>query len=133
MQVCLAVHRLSWVLRFSDAEQAHGILNVPSKPLHRSFIAMSNPQPPYPHGGFQPSAQPSKSHKVLWIVLGLVIGIPTVLMGGCVACLVLLSTTSNSNLANRNTAQPSNDSSSSSSSSSASERAEIDGMKVYRT
>src|SRR5687767_10811311 len=99
---------------------------------------MSNPQPPYPHGINQPTSQPAKSHKVLWIVLGLVIGIPTVLLGGCVACVVLLSATSNSNLANRNTVQASNkssstSSSSSSSSSAAAERTEIDGMKVYRT
>jgi len=89
---------------------------------------------PYPQGVFQPPPQSAKSHKVLWIVLGLVIGIPTVLLGGCVACVVLLSATSNSNLANRSTTQPSNDSSSTSSSApAASGRAEVDGMKVYRT
>lgn len=95
---------------------------------------MSSPQPPYPQGAFQPASPQAKSHKALWIVLGLVIGIPTLLLGGCVACVVLLSATSNSNLANRNTAQRSNDSSSASSSAPvSSERTEIDGMKVYRT
>lgn len=93
---------------------------------------MSYPQPPYQQPVSQPTP-PSKSNKALWIILGLIIGIPTVLLGGCVACVALLSVTNNSSLANRNSSRAVNDSSASSASASAPGRAEIDGMKVYRT
>jgi hypothetical protein len=64
---------------------------------------MNNPQPPYPQGNFQ-QTPPAKSNKKLWIILGLLIGVPTVLMGGCVACMALLglSAANNPNLANVN-------------------------------
>lgn len=43
-------------------------------------------------GAFPPQPPPpaQKSNKVLWIVLGLLIGIPTVLGAGCVACVAIL-------------------------------------------
>src|SRR5687768_11104037 len=91
---------------------------------------MSYPQPPYQPPVLQPTPPSRKSNKALWIILGLVIGIPTVLLGGCVACVALLSVTNNSSLANRNNSRAVNNSSASS--ASAPERAEIDGMKVYR-
>ncbi|CAN5379593.1 hypothetical protein BH18ACI2_BH18ACI2_04990 [soil metagenome] len=49
---------------------------------------MNNPQQPY-----QPTNYPqpqSKSNKKLWIILGVLIGIPTILMSGCVACVAIL-------------------------------------------
>jgi len=57
-----------------------------------------NPQPPYPQTPL------AKSNKKLWIILGIVIGIPTILMGGCVACVALLglSGANNPSLANSN-------------------------------
>jgi hypothetical protein len=65
-----------------------------------------NPQPTYPQGNYPQTPPPAKSNKKLWIILGLLIGIPTILMGGCVACVALLglSAANNPNLANSNSA-----------------------------
>lgn len=51
-----------------------------------------SPQSSHP-GAFPPPPplpQPTKSSKWLWIILGIVIGVPTILMGGCVACFAIL-------------------------------------------
>ena len=65
---------------------------------------MNNPQQPYPQGNVQQVPPPAKSNKKLWIILGIVIGVPVILMGGCAACVALLglSAANNPNLANRN-------------------------------
>jgi len=65
---------------------------------------MNNPQQPYPPAN--PSQPQPKSNKKLWIILGLLIGVPTVLMGGCIACAALLglSGANKPNLANTNPA-----------------------------
>jgi hypothetical protein len=106
----------------------HDVLSLPQE-----LLKMSYPQAPYQQPVLQPTPPPTKSNKVLWIILGLVIGIPTILLGGCVACVALLSVTSNSNLANGNRTGGANNSSTSSGSTSAAGRAEIDGMKIYQT
>ncbi len=46
---------------------------------------MSYPQQPYA----QPQQPAPKSNKTLWIVLGIIIGVPVILMGGCAACVVV--------------------------------------------
>lgn len=65
-----------------------------------------NPQPTYPQGSYPQPQPPAKSNKKLWIILGLLIGVPTILMGGCVACVALLglSAANNPRLANLNSA-----------------------------
>lgn len=94
-----------------------------------------NPQP-YPQ-----TPPPAKSNKKLWIILGIVIGVPTILMGGCVACVALLglSGMNNANLATSN-ARPATSTNASSAATNTSpsqpaapSRAEIDGMPVYKT
>lgn len=44
-----------------------------------------NSTPPYAQ-----ASPPAKSSKALWVVLGVIIGVPTILMGGCVACFAIL-------------------------------------------
>jgi len=95
---------------------------------------MNNPQQPYPPTGFQ-QPQP-KSNKKLWIILGIIIGVPVILMGGCAACVALLglSAANNPNLANRNSPPASSSTSNPSSSQPAAPaRPEIDGMPVFKT
>jgi len=95
---------------------------------------MNNPQQPYSPTQFQ-QPQP-KSNKKLWIILGIVIGVPVILMGGCAACVALLSLSAanNPNLANRNSPPTSSSTSNTSSSQPATPvRPEIDGMPVYKT
>lgn len=81
-----------------------------------------------------PQTPPAKSNKKPWIILGIAIGIPTLLMGGCVACVALLglSGAGSLNPANSNS-RPASSTSFSSSQPATPSRPEIDGMPVYKT
>src|SRR4051812_48223403 len=99
---------------------------------------MNNPQQPYPPNNFQ-QPQP-QNNKWLWIILGIVIGVPVIAMGGCAACVAIigLSAKNNPSVATRS-APPASSSSSTGSSATASPqpaastRPEIDGMPVFKT
>ena len=46
-------------------------------------------QPQYSQPGAPAPQQAAKSNKWVWVILGAVIGVPTILMGGCVACVAI--------------------------------------------
>ena len=95
---------------------------------------MNNPQQPYqqyPPNNFQQPPPKPKSKKWLWIILGLVIGVPTVLMGGCAAIIALTSMTyeqgkrnaSNTNSIDIKISTPNSESA----------RQKVNGLDVYKT
>jgi tRNA_anti-like/GYF domain 2 len=62
-----------------------------------SSFETKNPQHPQAHGGLQPVSSPAKSNKKMWVILGVLVGVPTVLLGGCVAFLALVGSSVTNN------------------------------------
>ncbi len=97
---------------------------------------MNNPQQPYqpyPQNNFQQPPPKPKSNKWLWIILGLVIGVPTVLMGGCVACIALIGSTAKDQPSVATSNTTSSGTTKSTQTNAAPARTKVNGLEVYKT